>query len=216
MKKFSKIIRNRLYLTKQSRRCRPWFAIDGDNTLRLEYPLNENSVVFDLGGYKGQWASDIFSRYCCNIYVFEPVMIFYEAIKKRFKHNNKIRVFPFGLAEQNKTITLGIDKDRSSMFQDSAKVEIVKLRSFKIFLYIQQLKISLIKINIEGAEYDLLDFIIQEGLQTCISNIQVQFHDFVPNAEKRRDGIQKILERTHKITWQYPFVWENWEIRTHD
>ena len=211
MKRVFKSIGNKLYLTKQSRRCRPWFDIDGDSTLRLEYSLNENSVVFDLGGYKGQWASDIFSRYCCNIYVFEPVMAFYQAIEKRFQHNKKIRTFPFALAEENRSVGLGVDKDRSSMFKGSDEGEEVALHSFKEFLGTHQIRnIDLIKINIEGAEYDLLDSIIEEGLQTRISNIQVQFHDFVPDAEKRMKGIQKMLEETHEVTWQYPFVWENW------
>ena len=44
-----------------------WFDIKGDKTLRLQYPLNEESIVFDLGGYHGQWASDIFNKYMCNI-----------------------------------------------------------------------------------------------------------------------------------------------------
>ena len=30
-----------------------WFADRGDQTLRLDYDLNENSVVLDLGGYHG-------------------------------------------------------------------------------------------------------------------------------------------------------------------
>lgn len=216
MKKILKAIGNRLYLTTQSRRCRSWFHIEGDSTLRLEYPLNKDSVVFDLGGYKGQWTSDIFSKYCCNVYVFEPVMAFYETIKKRFQHNKKIRTFPFGLAEENKKVVLSVDKDRSSMFKGSDEGEAIALHTFKEFLGTHQIRnIDLIKINIEGAEYDLLDFIIEEGLQTRISNIQVQFHDFVPYAEKRMKGIQKMLEGTHEMTWQYPFVWENWRIRDH-
>ena len=201
-------------MTKQSRRCRPWVEIDGDSTRRLEYPLNEESIVFDLGGYKGQWASDIFSKYCCNVYVFEPVRAFYETLERRFQHNRKIRIYPFGLAEKNKKVVLGIDKDRSSMYKGRGVGELIALHSFEEFVDTHQIRIvDLIKINIEGAEYDLMDFIIEKGLQTRISNIQVQFHEFVPNAERSMKGIQKILEETHEVTWQYPFVWENWRIR---
>jgi hypothetical protein len=39
----------------------------------LEYDLNADSVCIDIGGYEGQWASDIFGRYGCTIHVFEPV-----------------------------------------------------------------------------------------------------------------------------------------------
>lgn len=42
-------------------------------------------------------------------------------------------------------------------------------------------KIDLFKINIEGAEYDLLECIILNGYILKIKNIQVQFHDFFPD-----------------------------------
>ena len=45
-------------------RAAQWFKDNGDKTHRLNYNLNEKSIVFDLGGYEGQWASDIFSKYC--------------------------------------------------------------------------------------------------------------------------------------------------------
>ena len=35
-----------------------WFADRGDQTLRLDYDLNENSVVLDLGGYHGVLCSE--------------------------------------------------------------------------------------------------------------------------------------------------------------
>ena len=47
----------------QHERCKPWFAVKGDQTLRLNYPLNKDSVVFDLGGYKGEFAADIYNKY---------------------------------------------------------------------------------------------------------------------------------------------------------
>jgi len=37
----------------QRKRVIPWFAVNGDQTLRLNYDLDANSLVFDLGGYKG-------------------------------------------------------------------------------------------------------------------------------------------------------------------
>ncbi len=68
----------------QAIRCAPWFRDNGDKTLRLNYDLNQNSVVIDLGGYEGQWSSDLFSKYCCNIYIFEPYQEYVSKIKDRF------------------------------------------------------------------------------------------------------------------------------------
>jgi len=69
------------------------------------------------------------------------------------------------------------------------------------------------KINIEGSEYDLLEHLLETNYVKIIKNIQVQFHDFVPNAEKRMKRIQEKLQKTHYLTYQYPFVWENWRIK---
>lgn len=38
-------------------------------------------------------------------------------------------------------------------------------------------------------------------------------HDFVPDAKRRMQKIQAALSRTHNLTYQYPFVWENWRIK---
>jgi len=212
VKNIVKFFASRLYLTKQSRRARHWFVVDGDNSLRLDYPLLKDSIVFDLGGYQGQFASDIFSRYCCSVYVFEPVLAFYNAIQKRFERNDYIQVFPFGLAHEKTSAFLNIDSDRSSLVKEGG--EKVQLEQFADFLSVHRINsIDLLKINIEGAEYDLLDHIIAADIQKRIKNLQIQFHDFFPNAQSRMQQIQKQLENTHELTWSYPFVWENWRIR---
>ena len=46
----------------QAIRIRPWVAAKGDQSLRLDYDLGRDSVVFDLGGYEGNWANDIFGK----------------------------------------------------------------------------------------------------------------------------------------------------------
>jgi len=53
-----------------------WFKNRGDETLRLDYPeLNENSVVFDLGGYKGDFAQAINEKYGCTVYLLNHILI---------------------------------------------------------------------------------------------------------------------------------------------
>lgn len=189
-----------------------WFQANGDETLRLQYKdLNHSSTVFDLGGYKGQWTSDIFARYCCDIYCFEPVRKFATAIEEKFSKNSRIHIFPFGLAEQTKKATISNSADGSSMFTGNGQenIQLVQASSFLEKHGIK--KIDLLKINIEGGEYDLLDHLIESGTITMVNNLQIQFHNFFPDAEQRMRTIQTNLNRTHRITWQYEFVWENWE-----
>ena len=199
----------------QAKRVIPWFKDNGDKTLRLNYNLNEKSMVFDLGGYEGQWTSDIYCMYNCTVYIFEPVESFYNQIVARFKKNKHIKPFMFGLSNDNKKETLSIEADSSSSFKKEGKLAEIELKKASEFIKKNKIKkIDLMKINIEGGEYELLEHLIETKDIKKIQNIQVQFHDFIPDAERRMKNIQNNLEKTHHVTYQYPFVWENWERNT--
>jgi FkbM family methyltransferase len=213
--KINSFIKNLLKEEKedlQQKRAFPWFNTNGDKTLRLNYPLTSSSVVVDVGGYEGQWASDIFSKYCCNIIIFEPVKEFYVKIKDRFIKNDKIVVYELGLAGSDRDIKISLLNDSSSLFKNDSKSEDIKVVSASSFFNKHNINnIDLIKINIEGSEYDLLENLIKSNFITKIKNIQVQFHDFVPGAKERMIKIQEQLGKTHHLTYQYEFIWENWE-----
>ncbi|MES2107453.1 MAG: FkbM family methyltransferase [Bacteroidota bacterium] len=196
----------------QTERVRPWFLDNGDNTHRVNYDLTIDSLVFDLGGYEGQWSNTIFDKYGCSIFIFEPVTAFADNIKKRFEANPKIEVFPYGLSAETTRCRLAIHDDATSAFKTGKETAEIELRSAEEFFKERHIGvIDLMKINIEGGEYDLLDHLIATGSITQIRNIQVQFHDFVPDAEIRMKAIQDRLRKTHRLTYQYLFVWENWE-----
>lgn len=202
-----------LLLSKHDQQVLHWKLIKAD-PLRINYDLNSHSLVFDLGGYEGQWASDIFSKYQCLIYIFEPVSLYAKKIKNRFKLNSKIRVYNFGLSNTNRFINLYLADDATSEFKNNGKAVKGKLIDFVKFIKKEEIKqIDLMKLNIEGGEYDLLDYIISSGWITNIKNLQIQFHMFVPNAKKRMQNIQSRLKKTHKLTYQYEFLWENWKLR---
>jgi FkbM family methyltransferase len=202
-------------ISKQAKRVIPWFKDNGDYTHRLDYELDENSLVFDLGGYEGQWAHDIFTRYGCTIHIFEPFIPYAEKIKQRFEGNPKIFIHTFGLSNANIITQLSVGDDASSVFRnnggETVNIELVEAGDFLVEKNIGH--INLVKINIEGGEYDLLEHVIEKKLAPKMGNIQVQFHDFVPDAEIRMQKIQKHLQETHELTYQYVFVWENWALK---
>jgi FkbM family methyltransferase len=189
-----------------------WFADNGDLTLRLDYNLNENSVVFDLGGYHGEWSNKIFDKYKCNIYIFEPIEDFYNLIYNKFKDNNKIKVFNFGISDVNEKMFISLQNDGSSFnFKNENQLECEVKSIIDVLTENNIKKIDLIKINVEGDEYKILNKIITENLINVFDNIQVQFHGFSPNSIVLREQIQNELLKTHSLTYNYEFVWENWE-----
>ena len=208
---------NYIFPNKYAQMVRPWVKINGDKTLRLEYPeLNNNSIIMDMGGYEGQWSSDIYSKYNSNIYIFEPYKPYAVSIESRFKKNEKIKVFSIGLGKCNSKELLNISADGSSVFKgvNNSNTSEIDIIDAVIFLKDHEINmIDLMKINIEGGEYDLLEHLIQEGAINSIINIQVQFHDFAPDAFNRMKNIQNELSKTHELTYQYELVWENWKLK---
>jgi len=218
----SVVARGRIFLaTDRERRVINWVESGFDRTLRLDYELDDTAIVFDVGGYEGQWASDIFARYCCTVHVFEPNTTFAATIRRRFAQNPKIVVHDFGLAHiSTDEAQLHIKGQGSSLFRrtgssldDDSPIATVRLVRAADFLAQYGFdKVDLMKINIEGAEYDLLDHLIDTGVVRQVRNIQVQFHDFVPDAHERMSAIHRRLSDTHVLTFQSEFVWENWAL----
>ena len=183
---------------------------------RIDYKLGPESLVFDVGGYRGDFASEIYERYKCQIWIFEPVLSFHNFMESRFKENEKIRLFNLGLDRETRTTSISMGMDRSSYERDLGEEKFEEVHLKNVVEFIKEnsvLHIDLMKINIEGAEYELLDKLLESELHKIITNIQIQFHDFVPFAKARRDAIREKLAETHILCWDYPFVWESWEIK---
>lgn len=189
-----------------------WLSDGGDHKFRFDYDLTKDSLVIDLGGYKGQFASDIFSRYQCRIIIFEPISEFAENIRERFLKNDSIEVHQCGLGGHSRKEMIYLCSDSSSLFQNSGPAEEIKIVDIEEWIIKRKIdSIKLMKINIEGAEYELLERLIGTGLITIIENIQVQFHIISEDSVSRMESIQERLNETHLLTYQYRFVWENWK-----
>jgi FkbM family methyltransferase len=190
-----------------------WFLEQADGCLRLDYPLDKRSVVFDVGGYEGSWASEIYQKFESNIFIFEPVPDFANDIKTRFYSNKKVQVLTYGLSDKNEKLSISLGGDNSSFYINSkSKTVSAEIREFshELLSSLGVKKIDLMKINIEGGEYDLLEHMINNGTIKHVKNLQIQFHNFVPNAIERRTKIRNQLNLSHQETWCYEFVWENW------
>ncbi len=189
-----------------------WFADNGDLTHRLNYELDDNSIVFDLGGYEGQWSERIYNKYKCYIHIFEPIPHLYNQIVSKFANNEKIKVYNFGISDATKELNIFLSSDSSSFYgggNDKIKCQVKSILEFIEENNITN--IDLMKLNIEGDEYPVMDCLLNNNLTTIIENVQVQFHDFIHDSINLRNSIHERISKTHKITYNYEFVWENWE-----
>lgn len=205
----------RLAQTERERRVAEWISAGKDRTLRLDYDLGPGSIVLDVGGYVGQWASDIYARFRCTVHVFEPVRTFADEIERRFARNPDVHVHPFGLGGATREEAFSIAGVGSTVLDRPGRtaerrelVPIVAAADFLTEVGIDA--VALAKVNVEGGEYELLEHLLDAGLAPRFRNLQVQFHDFVPDARARMESIQQRLAATRRLTWQEEFIWENW------
>lgn len=194
-----------------------WKFDNGDSILRYNYSLNKNSIVVDAGGFHGDFAFEIHERFGSTVIIFEPIPQYFELIKNRFQNVGNIEVISSGLSDRARICEMTVSGSSSSQYnavdqkETTLRVDMLTLDTFLSERDIQC--VDLLKLNIEGGEYDVLDSLIKSGWIKKINNIQVQFHSFVENAKRRRKQIQNNLLETHIKTWDYPFVWENWTLR---
>jgi FkbM family methyltransferase len=197
--------------TSRQKELIKWEEENKTRPLRFDYDLGPQSMVMDLGGYEGQWSSDIFSRYLCKIFVFEPVHKFAQQIKTRFSKNPAIKVCPFGLGANTRKESIGISADASSVYSTSSDMETIEIHDVQDWFITHKIdKVDLMKINIEGGEYELLERLCSTGLIKKIVNVQIQFHELGKWAPERMKKIQEVLSESHAPTYLYRFYWENW------
>ena len=192
-----------------------WFADHGDETLRLDYPdLTEDSIVFDLGGYVGDFAAAINDKYGCKIYLFEPHPDFYKRCLERFKDNSQIVPLNYGVSDIDGSFELSDSVDGSSFLNcehEGKQTVRCEVRAFdRVIQELEVDEIDLMKINIEGGEFPLLEYLAHHEMLSIARDYQIQFHTFIKGAKSKRDDIVDALSKTHERSWCYTFVWENW------
>ena len=192
-----------------------WYRDGGDCRLRFNYELKPDSIVFDIGGFEGDFASDLYARMPCKIFSFEPIKQFADEMIDRFRLNPDISIFHYGLSSSDQSVDISIDGSNSSVHRKSiGSTERIMLRDItKVIHELNVGRIDLMKINIEGGEYEVLPKIIEAKLLSRINNLQIQFHEIDSESFERMNRIRKMLELTHDCIYCYDFVWEDWRIK---
>jgi FkbM family methyltransferase len=191
------------------------YVLVGGEALRYRFNLDRNSLVMDLGGYKGHFVLEILKQHECRMWVFEAMPEYSARLSRRLGRIPGVRIFAYGLAGTDQTALLKVDEDASSVFEaGGGRTVRIKLKSVLGFLKGARPKqIDLMKVNIEGGEYELLEKLCDSAWMPKLRRLQVQFHPFVPGALGRMKAIHAQLQRTHKLEWGFPMVWESWVLK---
>lgn len=181
---------------------------------RYDYQLNSDSVVIDAGGYQGQFAAEINRRYRCPVHIWEPREVLCEYIRRSFSGKMEFTLLNAALGGSRRSETLRVKGDMTGIFADGySHIETIEVYDVAGIPARFDTPIDLLKLNIEGMEYEVLERILECDIARHFRNIQVQFHTVAPDWLNRYKAIHEGLKRTHRLTFDAPFCWQNWELR---
>jgi len=179
-----------------------------------DFPLGDGAVILDVGAYMGEWAVSVAQRHPdARIYSFEPGPPFFRRLADAAADHPNVTPLMYGLGARDETASLALDGPGATLYGGQAVFGSAEVEIRDVAGVLDELghdTIDLMKVNIEGAEYDVFDRIIEVGWLPRIRNVVVQFHEWHPKAYARRRAIRRALRRRHREVWNYPWVWEYW------
>jgi FkbM family methyltransferase len=180
----------------------------------VDFELDEQGTVLDVGAYVGDWAEKVENRYHpAAIHCFEPAPGGLDQIRRRHADNDRVHIHPYGLGDRDQTASLALAGPGSSIYTDETPFGLVDVDIRDVAEVLDELGIDdadLLKVNIEGGEYDLFDRLIEIDALPRFRLVLIQFHEWHPNAYARRRRIRRALRKSHEEVWGYSWVWELW------
>lgn len=207
-----------LGLTAESRqywlrhkREKSWLHDGGESFKKTDFNfLSQASVVLDIGGYTGEFIAPLLCKYGSRIYTYEPVPEFAEKLRDRFLSNNSVNVINAAVGAKSGTIKLNLGHGGTSLFKtaENENSGVITAKMLGIAGIVKELnEIDLLSINCEGGEYEILEALTEGGLANKIACYFIQFHDVAGDSDTRRNKILRDLSHTHKLVYDYPWVW---------
>lgn len=188
-----------------------WACDRGEELLRVDYPLTKTSVVFDVGAHVGKWSEAIWDRHRCRVFAFEPVMDHCRRASERLEGKAEA-VYRVGLGATLADREMCVNWDASSALLPQKGPRIVV--PFWTVGYAMKVadvaEIDLLKLNVEGAEFEIMESLLTSSLIAKIGFIQVQYHQGVERGEERYRAIVAKLQETHLKQWDYGWMWSSW------
>jgi FkbM family methyltransferase len=202
LKKGKYILEGRILKKPEATITKKWFGNTYGGFFVHTEELNANSIVYSVGiGTDISFDLDIINAFQCDVYGFDPTPKSVHWVKENVK-NKKFKMFDFGISDVTATKRFFLPKNKNFV---SGSIEPIKtidqneslLLDFKsienILAENNHKRIDLLKMDIEGAEYDVLKSILSKGID--IRQIVVEFHPHLLN--KGRSKTRAILKQLH-------------------
>ncbi len=170
--------------------------------------LSKDSIVYSFGiGEDISFDKAVISRHQCNVYGFDPTPKSIAWIKNQILPET-FHFSEYGIGTKNEMVSFYLPKNKehvsgSTVIQKNVEEENnleVELKSLKSIMDIfGHYHIDVLKIDIEGSEYDVIENILQEKIP--VTQILIEFHDRFFNTKHPRSKpiVEKLKMNGYEI-----------------
>lgn len=183
--------------------------------------LSENSVVIDCGANVGD-ISLLFAKTKAKVFAFEPDPLAFQVLKQRTKGFSNITCFQKAVGTANGTTKMFFHKERaqndhktysvsSSIIGEKANIDTgnyIKIEIIDLTEFIDSLdtRVALIKMDVEGAETEILEKIIEQETYKKVDLLLVETHETkIPRHDEKVARLKDLLKTKNiqniKLNW---------------
>lgn len=171
--------------------------------------LNKDSICIDCGANVGS-ITEVFSQKGATVYSFEPNPVVYKKLKEKFFKNEKVHLFQKAVSIQEENLKLymyqynnedeifwSVGASTCQSKDDIDQNNYIEVHAINLIEFIKKIdsQIDILKIDIEGGEYDVLLKLIECNLYKKINYILVETHDkHIPEIIPKGNQVRKLID----------------------
>ncbi len=176
--------------------------------------LSKNTTVIDCGANVGE-ITLIFARKNVKVYAFEPDPLAFEALKQRTSSFPNVTCYQKGIGTANRIAKMYFHEERvkqndaaytvsSSIIEQKINIDLENYLEIEIidlteFIKSLEEKVSIIKMDIEGAEIEVVEKLIKDGTYKDVDLILVETHETKIHGHDEKVKRLKNIIKSEKI-----------------
>jgi FkbM family methyltransferase len=190
-------------------------ALHGKRRHRLEqllapFNIQRDDVVVDCGANVGNVSAALLSM-GARVYAFEPNPHVFRIIEQRFKSSGqRIQCIPKGVWSSCRTsrlfhsplcaddparwgVSSSVVEDKPNVSAESySQIELVDINDFIVSL---NCRVKLLKLDIEGGEFEVIEHLIEQGGIDRIDFLVAETHEkIIPSLRPKREALLQLVQ----------------------
>lgn len=197
------------HLTRTVNVTKKWYGNNYGGFYVCPEFLNENSIIYSMGiGEDISFDTAVIENHNCHVFGFDPTPKSINWINQHHRLPSKFNFFEYGIADISGLIDFYLPKNtehvsgsfvKQDNINDKRKI-LVEMKSLDdIVSTLGHKQIDILKMDIEGAEYNVIDSLLKSKVQ--INQILIEFHDrfFDDGKNKTLNVIKKLKDHGYEI-----------------